>query len=154
MKRFVALTLVVISLLAMASAIVPVKVIVGNSVLSTPAGDVQAQIINNSTLVPMRAVFEALNSKVEYIPGSKTIMATKGSKVIVMKIGSLDMTVSDMETGASKNVKLPVAPRMINAADKKYGARTMVPLRAISESFDMNVGWDGKTYTATVSVKK
>lgn len=154
MKKIIALTLVVVSLFALASAVVPVKVIIGNSELTTPVGDVQAQIINNSTLVPMRAVFEALNSTVEYIPSSKTIMATKGSKVIVMKIASLEMTVSDMADGSSKNVKLPVAPCMISAADKKYGARTMVPLRAISESLDMNVGWDGKTYTATVSSKK
>lgn len=154
MKRIIALVLVVVSLLAMASAIVPVKVIVGNSELKTPAGDVQAQIINNSTLIPMRAIFESLNAEVEWVPSSKTIMATKGSKVIIMKIGSLTMTVSDMATGESKNIKLPVAPRTINAADKKYGARTMVPLRAVSESLNMNVGWDGKTYTVTVTVKK
>ena len=154
MKKIIAFTLVVVSLLAMASAIVPVKVVIGNSELTTPAGDVPAQIINNSTLIPMRAVFEALNAQVEYIPSSKTIMATKGAKVIVLKIGSLEMTVSNMEDGTSKNIKLPVAPCMINAADKKYGARTLVPLRAVSESLDMNVGWDGKTYTATVSVKK
>lgn len=153
MKRIAALMLVVFSLIAMASAIVPVKVIIGNSELKTPAGDVQAQIVNNSTLVPMRAVFEALNADVEYVPSSKTIMATKGPKVIVLKIGSLEMTVSDMNDGSSKNVKLHVAPCMINAADKKYGARTMVPLRAVSESLDMNVGWDGKTYTATVNSK-
>ncbi len=154
MKRVLALVLVMASLIATAFAIVPVKVIVGNSVLTTPAGDVQAQIINNSTLIPMRAIFESLNAKVEWIPSSQTIMATKGSKVIVMKIGSLEMTVSDASTGGSKNIKLPVAPRMINATDKKYGARTMVPLRAVSESLDMNVGWDGKTYTVTVTVKK
>lgn len=154
MKRLVALTLAIITLLATAVAIVPVKVIVGNKVIETPAGDVQAQIINNSTLVPMRAIFEALNSEVEWIPSSKTIVATKGPKVIIMKIGSLTMTVSDGDTGETKEVTLPVAPQSINAADKKYGARTMVPLRAVSESFDMQVDWDGKTYTVTVKSKK
>ena len=153
MKRIIALTLVLVSLLAVASAIVPVKVIVGNSVMSTPAGDVQAQIINNSTLIPMRAIFESLNAKVEWIPSSQTIMATKGSTVIVMKIGSTVMTVSDMASGSSKNITLPVAPRMINAPDKKYGSRTMVPLRAVSESLNMNVAWDGKTYTVKVTAK-
>jgi len=153
-KRLVALTLAIITLLATAVAIVPVKVIVGNKVIETPAGDVQAQIINNSTLVPMRAIFEALNSEVEWIPSSKTIVATKGPKVIIMKIGSLTMTVSDGDTGETKEVTLPVAPQSINAADKKYGARTMVPLRAVSESFDMQVDWDGKTYTVTVKSKK
>ena len=64
------------------------------------------------------------------------------------------MTVSNMDTGESKNIELDVAACMIPAADKKYGARTMVPLRAISESLDMKVNWDGKAYVATVTSKK
>ena len=154
MKKIIALTLVLVSLLAMASAIVPVTVIIGNKTIVTPAGDVQAQIINSRTLVPMRACFESLDCTVEYIASSKTVMATKGPQVIVLKVGSNVMTVSNMDTGESKNVKLDVAACMIPAADKKYGARTMVPLRAISESLDMKVDWDGKAYVAKVTSKK
>lgn len=154
MKRIIALTLVIVSLLATASAIVPVKVFVGSSEIKAPTGDVPAQIISNSTLVPMRAIFEALDANVEWVPSSQSIVATKGPKVIIMRIGSLKMDVSDVSTGETKTVDLPVAPRMINASDKKYGARTMVPLRAVSESLDMNVAWDGKTYTVNVTAKK
>ena len=154
MKKIIALTLVVLSLVSTALAVVPVKVIIGNKTIVTPTGDVQAQIINNRSMVPMRACFESLGATVEYIPTSKTVVATKGPQVIVLKIGSMDMTVSNMDTGESKTIKLDVAPCMITAADKQYGARTMVPLRAISESLDMQVDWDGVNYIATVKSKK
>ena len=156
MKKFISLTLVVCALVASLSAlaIVPVSVFVNGEKVQIPEGDVCAQIINNSTMIPMRNIFEELGANLNWIASAQSIIATKGSKIIAMKVGSTKMTVTDALTGENVVKTLPVAPMMITAENKEaYGARTVVPLRAISESLNKKVDWDGETYTVTITDK-
>ena len=44
-------------------------------------------------------------------------------------------------------IDLDTAPLIVND-------RTLVPLRAVSESLDMNVDWDGETYTVYLTSKE
>jgi len=92
---------------------------------------------NNRTLVPMRAIFEALGATVEWEGETMTITSTKGATVIVMQVGNPQMTVD----GAA--VTLDVPPKLV-------GDRTLVPVRAVAESFNATVGWDDPTQTVTV----
>ena len=100
--------------------------------------DVPPMLINDRTMVPMRAIFEALNANVYWSDYNETVtgVSTTGSK-IVTSIGSKTATIND------KAIEIDSPPVLING-------RTLVPLRFISESFGCEVGWDDATYTVTI----
>ena len=100
--------------------------------------DVPPEIINDRTMVPLRAIFEALGATVEWDGNTHTVTSTKGDREVKMRIGIAQITIN----GSSK--ALDVAPCVIND-------RTLVPVRAISEAFDMSVKWDGSTKTVKIS---
>lgn len=92
------------------------------------------------TLVPMRAIFEALGATVEWDGETRTVISYDPvSEVsIVMQIGSNKMFVND------KSVELDVAAKIVND-------RTVVPVRAIAEGMNSKVEWDGDTRTVIVT---
>lgn len=95
------------------------------------------------TLVPMRAIFEALGATVEWEAASQKVTAKAGATVITMNINNVTMRVTESAAG-TKNIPLDVPPQII-------GDRTMVPVRAISEALGANVAWNGDTRTVWVS---
>ena len=105
--------------------------------------DVAPIIQNDRVLVPMRAIFEGLNCSVDYtdIDGRQIITAKNDGNTISLEIGSNEMTVND------EKVRLDTAPVIIDD-------RTLVPLRAVSESLDCNVDWDGDTKTVAIAPHK
>lgn len=106
----------------------------------------QPPVIEDSrVLVPLRAIFEALDTNVNYEEISKSVSARKGDRVVSLKIGDDGMTVYDGED--AQNVKLDVPAKIMNG-------RTMVPVRAVSEGLDASVKWDGETKTVYVESKK
>ncbi len=111
--------------------------------------DVPPIIENGRTLVPFRALFEALGVNVEWNSADKNIIAStktkKGNlvKYISLKIGEKSAIISD----SGKYVTLEVPPIIKDD-------RTMVPLRFVSEALDMEVDWDGSTKTVNVSNKE
>ncbi len=94
-------------------------------------------IKDGRTLVPLRAIFEALGATVNWEPATQTITATKSETVVTLTIGSDKMYVN----GEEKVLDVPAC--IINN-------RTVVPVRAISESFDCNVSWDSNTQTVSL----
>ena len=107
------------------------------------ATDVPAQIIDDRTMVPMRAIFETLGANVQWAQDSQAIFATKGAKLIVMKIG-VKALASTVIGGESQTTELDVAPQIVDD-------RTLVPVRAISEALDCTVDWNGETRTVTIT---
>lgn len=94
--------------------------------------DVEPYIKNGRTMVPMRAIFEALGAEVDWKHNEKTATAVRDKVKISIKIG---------EEALYKNgerIALDVA------AEIKQG-RTMLPVRAISEAFGCNVKWLDET---------
>ena len=85
-------------------------------------------IENDRTLVPLRAIFEALGADVEWEQSTRTVTATKDTTVVVVQIDNPVMTVNGMD------ITLDVPPRIVNS-------RTLAPVRAVSASFDANVDW-------------
>lgn len=107
--------------------------------------DVPAQIINDRTMVPMRKIFETLGAEVEWYEAEQGILAlTPQGKVIVMKIGANRMIVGNIATNEEKKVELDVPPMLVDS-------RTLVPVRAISESLGYNVEWVEETQTVKIS---
>ena len=91
-------------------------------------------IENSRTLVPMRAIFEALDAEVIWNGEGRNITVTKGKNSIFLKVDSNKMLVN----GKEKTIDVPA---------KIVGNRTLVPLRAISEALNSDVEWypDSKT---------
>lgn len=100
--------------------------------------DVPPVLMNSRTMVPMRAIFEALGAKVNWNEFNESVSGiSKTGKKIVISIGSNVATVDGV-------------PIEIDAPPVLVDGRTLVPLRFISESFDCEVGWDDATYTVSI----
>ena len=104
------------------------------------AFDVKPEITNGRTMVPMRAIFEALGCTVDWDDTNKTAIAKKDNTTINLTQGSNVLTVN------GNNELLDAAPYIKDS-------RILVPVRAISESLDCEVRWDGATRTVTVLKK-
>ncbi|MCH5185882.1 MAG: hypothetical protein J1F64_07135 [Oscillospiraceae bacterium] len=100
--------------------------------------DQSPMIVNDRTMVPMRAIFEAFGARVEWYPEDEAVYAVLGNTDILLVIGYNEMAVGDYF------VSLDAAPFIENG-------RTMVPLRAISEAFNAKVQWDANTRTVLIS---
>ena len=57
--------------------------------------DVAPTIINDRTMVPLRAIFEALGAVVDWDDETKTVFAINNDKIIVMQIGQDVMYVNE-----------------------------------------------------------
>ena len=100
--------------------------------------DVPPQIINDRTMVPMRAIFEALGYSVDWNEQDRRITAVKNGSNITMQADSTAMYYND------ELINLDTAPVIIND-------RTLVPVRAVSESSGYAVKWDEDSRTVYIS---
>jgi len=104
---------------------------------------VEAQIINDRTMVPLRKIFEVLNCKIDWNGETKTVVAKKDTKVITLQIGNKEATTEDTSTKLKETITLDSEPIIIDG-------RTLVPFRFIGESLGMEVAWDKNNYTAII----
>lgn len=100
--------------------------------------DVAPIIENGSTLVPLRAIFEAMGATVTWDDATKTASAVKGTIKVILPIGSLEPT----KNGVVSKLSVPA---------KIVDGRTLAPLRFVGEAFGGSVGWDGTTRTVTIT---
>lgn len=106
--------------------------------------DQQPVIENGRTLVPLRAVAEALGCTVAWDDNTKTASFTQGDVIAIVTVGENYIIVGD----GVYNERMPVdTPAVI------VNSRTMIPLRALSEGFGYDVEWDGATRTVNISAK-
>jgi len=106
--------------------------------------DVPPIIIEGRTLVPLRAIFEALDMTVDYDPTTKIIIGTSTERRIELQVNSTATSVTDMGTGIITSMTLDVPAQII-------ASRTLVPVRFVSESTGAGVYWDGPTRTVYVT---
>ena len=99
--------------------------------------DVAPQIINDRTMVPLRAIFEALGATVNWDEAARKVTSTKGDKTIELTIDSDTMYVN------GEAVTLDSPATIVDS-------RTLVPIRAISESFGLKVDWVDATRTVVI----
>ena len=100
--------------------------------------DVPPTIIEGRTLVPLRAIFEALNMTVDYNPTTKIIIGTSNERRIELQVNSTAASVTDMGTGITTSITLDVPAQII-------ASRTLVPVRFVAESTGADVDWDSLT---------
>jgi hypothetical protein len=99
--------------------------------------DVPPMIEDGRTLVPLRAIFEGLGVTVDWDSSTRTVTATRDSRVVKVVINSRIALVD------GKVVSLDVPAKIVDG-------RTLVPLRFVSESFGALVTWDGDTRTVFI----
>lgn len=103
--------------------------------------DTPAQIIEGRTMVPLRAIFEALGANVEWDGSSKSIRAQKDDVSINMQIDNKTFKVG------SEEKEIDVPPLIIEG-------RTMVPARAVAESLNCEVEWDSVNKSVIITTKE
>lgn len=113
----------------------PVTVIVDGQALSF---DQPPVIRDDRTLVPLRGIFQALGADVYWEESTQTVTALAGSDSVQLRIG---------DAGLYKNGALAYT---MSVPAQIINERTLVPVRAVSESFGAAVGWDEATYTVTI----
>ncbi len=143
MKKFMCGVLVGVMVLACAPAVFAKSKITVKVDSEELVFDVEPQIINDRLMVPMRGIFEKLKAKVDYIETEKAVVSIKGNKMIRFVINSDYMEITD---GNSETKKIALdSPATI------IDGRTLVPARAVAESFGCGVSWDGNTRTVQIN---
>lgn len=102
--------------------------------------DVPPKVIDGRTMVPLRTIFESLGAEVEWNDKTQTVTAKRGDTSVQLTIGKPEIIVNNTAK------VLDVSPCTIDG-------RTLVPVRAISESFKLNVSWSDKEQTVYIYPK-
>lgn len=100
-------------------------------------------IKDGRTLVPLRAIFEAMGLTVLWYSDTQSVIAYNESIAIGLQIGNNSATLSSDYYG-DIDVFLDVAPQIING-------RTLVPVRFIGESSGADVSWLSASKTVVIT---
>lgn len=101
--------------------------------------DVPPLIEEGRTLVPLRAIFEAMGAKVGWDGESKTATAQRANTKVYISIGSREPVVDGQ-----------VYP--IDVPARIYVNRTLAPLRFVGEAFGGQVEWDASSRTVYIEL--
>ena len=104
--------------------------------------DAKPEKVNNRTMVPFRAIAEALGAEVDYNAGA--ITAKKDGQTLAFSLGGKQLTITDDSTG--KVIKTTD----VDSAPYKKSGRTYVPVRFFAEGFGLTVQWDNSVQTAVL----
>lgn len=89
----------------------------------------QPLIINGRTLVPLRAVCEALKLGVSWNPDDETIKISDEFNLVILKIGSNTVLINEDSS-------------TIEAPAQIYNGHTLIPIRSVAEAFGATVVWN------------
>ena len=99
--------------------------------------DVNPTLINDRTMVPFRAIFEALGCVVSWDDANQTAIGKRNGVEVALPIGDV-------------NVKVNRENKVLDQPAVLLDGRTMVPLRFVSESLGAQVAWDDATQTVSI----
>ena len=101
--------------------------------------DVEPVTENNRTMVPLRAIFEAMGCAVYYTEedGKQIVSARRADDVLMLTLGEDKMYFNGEEI-------------TLDVPAKAKDGRTLVPLRAISEAFACEVEWNPDTKSVSI----
>lgn len=122
----------------------PVKLALNGEKVFFKEGETPPIILNNSTLVPARTVFEGLGGTVGWHAGNQQVTVYYGDKTIILTIGSNVARVNNERKTMS-------VPALIADYDGDGIGSTMIPLRFTAEAIGCEVGWEDATRTAKVN---
>ena len=100
--------------------------------------DTNPVLVNDRTMVPIRAIAEKLGYSVNWFSESQTVSMQKGSDLVQLSIGSKSLYHN------SNNIIIDVAPMI-------YDDRTYLPVRAVAEAMGCKVDWNGSERAVYIS---
>lgn len=100
--------------------------------------DVPPVVISGRTLVPLRAIFEALGAEVSWNQATQTASARWANGILDLPIGQPAARLNGTE-------------RPLDVPALIIQNRTMVPLRFVAEALGAQVGWYGHSRSITVN---
>lgn len=112
-----------------------IQVFIDGSPLKTDVTPLQEQ---GRTLVPLRAIFEALGATVQWNEADQSVTATKGELSVKLQIGSNIAFKNGLQAA------LDVPPVIVKG-------RTLVPVRFVSEALGAQVAWDKSTSKVSIT---
>ncbi len=115
--------------------------------------DTMPYIKNDRTMVPMRAIFEALGATVSWDDATKTAIGTKDRVEIINDNGveKIHTTQDEVKITIGENVLYKNGEAtLLDCAAEITNDRTMVPVRAISEAFGCTVTWNNEMKTVEI----
>lgn len=89
------------------------------------------------TMLPVRAIAEALGADVQWDEATQTATLTLGGKTVKVTIGQNILLVDGK-------------PFSMDTAAAIKDGRTLMPVRAVGEALGSQIGWDDKTSTVTI----
>lgn len=103
--------------------------------------DIPAVITQGRTMIPIRAVAEALGADVGWEEATRQVTLTRAGTTIVMTIDSTTAMVNNVPT------EMDVAPYI-------SGGRTLLPVRYVAEFFGQKVEWEESTQRVYITEDK
>lgn len=144
MKRIVLILLTLVMLLGCIPTTYAnsnIKIVINNQELHT---NVPPVIVDGRTLVPLRAIGEAMGCTVTWVNATQTANLMNDAVLVSMQIGSKFIGKKKRTgTGDPSYKEIDVAPQLINGS-------TYIPARAFAEALDAVVGWDSSTNTVLI----
>ncbi len=113
------------------------KLIVNDETVTT---DIPPVIINDRSLVPVRAIFEKLGATVTWDSKSQMVSVSYNGSKVELKINDYNAVIDGTK------VKMEVPAKIIND-------RTMVPARFVGEQLNMEVGFSSEKGEITINSK-
>ena len=95
-------------------------------------------IKDGRTLLPIRALIEALGGSVQWNASTRTATVALGSRTVALTIGSTTALVNGTP------ITLDVAPMIV-------GGRTFLPLRAVAENIGLDLAWEPISRTISLT---
>ncbi|NDO47774.1 N-acetylmuramoyl-L-alanine amidase [Clostridium sp. MD294] len=102
-----------------------------------PEGDMPPIVLYDRTLVPARAVFEALGAEVVWNEATQEVYVRRENDVVILKADDKSAT----KNGVVFTMDVPA---------KVINERTMIPVRAVSEALGCTVDWDENTRMVSI----
>lgn len=117
----------------------PVSIQLDSYPLSFPTEPI---IVEGTTMVPFRAISEALGIQITWNQSTKTIVAVQGEGTNVTRVQLTLNNKKAIVDGATIN---------LNVAPQSVSGNTLIPLSFFSQQFGANVKWDQATRTVSIT---
>lgn len=102
--------------------------------------DVEPVVREGRTLVPVRAVSEALGAQVQWLPASREVVVGRAGRQVRLAVGSRQALVD------GRTVALDVAPAI-------EGGRALVPLRFVAEEMGVPIRYEAATHSVLLDTR-
>lgn len=102
--------------------------------------DVEPQIIDGRTMVPVRAIFEGMGATVNWDAETKTVTGKLNDITVKMVTGEKNMTVNNKQINIDGSVMI-------------IDSRTFAPARYVAEAFGYGVSWNEESKEVLINDK-